>query len=201
MLQARRSAVGPSRHFAATQQFGRFRNEVDIRPAALRLSDLSVRAPVRLAFSGRMAAHAHAPFGPRPEGPSAARSSRRTATNLIEGRPLARQWPSLRPMLRDACCHCCGGRLLGMRAEQQEKPAYARAFRISSTSSRRTAILPSQEGYREVRFGELSWPRRRYFEPAQSRKICSWASLKYSIFRLLLRCDKCRQNSVVLVRV
>src|SRR5712671_5051719 len=80
-----------------------------------------------------------------------------------------------------------GGTLsLPVIPSQRSIMSNAKATRCPSTgrsgdhfSSRRTSILPSQEGYRKFRFGELSSPRRRHFEPAQSRKICNWASLKY----------------------
>jgi len=41
--------AGTSRHFAATQQFGRFRMEADIHRAVLTEPDLSVRALVKRA--------------------------------------------------------------------------------------------------------------------------------------------------------
>jgi hypothetical protein len=41
---ARMSPVGPSRHFAGTQQFGRFGSEADIPRAAIAEPDLRVRA-------------------------------------------------------------------------------------------------------------------------------------------------------------
>jgi hypothetical protein len=40
------AAMGTSRHFAATQQFGRFRSEADIQRAALTEPDLWVRVLV-----------------------------------------------------------------------------------------------------------------------------------------------------------
>jgi hypothetical protein len=40
LLRCRMSALGPLRHFAATQQFGRFRSEADIQRAALTELDL-----------------------------------------------------------------------------------------------------------------------------------------------------------------
>jgi hypothetical protein len=40
LLAVRSEAFGPSRHFAATQQFGRFRSKADIQRAALTEPDL-----------------------------------------------------------------------------------------------------------------------------------------------------------------
>src|SRR5437879_10227682 len=81
------------------------------------------------------------------------------------------------------------------------KAEASRAYRQAAVQALiMTAVVAGMLGLAAL--GERwSSPRGRYFDPAQSRRICSWTSLKYSIFRLLLRCDKCWHRSVVMVRV
>ena len=88
------SVVGTSRHFAATQQFGRFRSEADIQRAALTEPDFGVRASV--------SAHAapaignNQPLCSQPLGQAPCPFAHRIARAARHRRaPIARRWRNL----------------------------------------------------------------------------------------------------------